>query len=1066
MALLAHSFAINVVAVLHTPRYSTFKMFDHLVLLGHSGATVFMGPPKYCVRYFRTHLGYSFPPKDNPADTLLDVITGKHTLEQEDLLGHELAAAMAGGGGGGGGARGGGGGGTPPWSPLAGVGGGDGKAAAAAAASGWGSGPGSPVSARGAMQQQGRSGGVGVASSAEYLADRWRAEGARWMRRARWRSAIQEVKARNRQSRAAAVRLRNIIHGVYRQMKSADELGGSGGGGVMDGGGGAAAIAAADAAGGGLSSKRRFRGDSSTDEENEEEEAVGVGVEVGDAAGGGYWWSHAGVGRGGSPAASDSPVAVAAATAAVATARADVRVLDKPPAPKQPPQPPPPQQQQQRDAVRMLAERTVGGAAVTVVAAVPAPPIGQDRGLGSQAPVLEAGLSHSAKWDENPLFVRSVHGGGGGGGGGSGRPPPPPQQQQQQLAAGHQLSAPALSPPPPPAPPPAMPLLPPPPQVPMIRTITSPGGPAAPARLQAAADDAPVAAVAPPGATAAVPPGGASPATGAGGGGGGAAADAPAADAAAPAGPGEVRHNGDKDGKVSCAQRCARWWRPAARDSPAAAGGLPPPPPPPPPGKVYLIRHAVAAEVTAGGSAKLLLRSNASRSHAGTNPDASNTNTNTIPHPNGGGAGGGLSGDRSAHGKASGAATGKGATAESGGGGGPAAGGTDRRGTAAPRSPMRRWWREVLDARRDVQLYWLLWRCALKAGRAFAPPTVLDMLFLQAAAFIVGAIQGTGWGLAAVPSNFIMAYLVLAVLSAVTHLRTFSANRTVQRYERMSGISVAASFAAAAAVDLGWVCLAPAVFMAIYYYLVLPQAPLYLLYTVGLMVCWWSSGLAYAIATSPVPPQNQLITTVIVTLILGAFLHGFNPSIRTARGTLLEAALALSYNRWAVEAATILEYREYWSYKWNEIMVIYYNYGLCGMDQKLQPLTSDGSGEALTPVAVLAFLRSARGFGPGACDDYVLTAALVLFGLGGGMRLLAYLQLRVGSEVLQALEAVGAAANKVARRVFQRLCVCSCGCCGCSGGGGGGGGGGWCAHREGRNGGVDTSTEHSSEEPV
>lgn len=40
--------------------------------------------------------------------------------------------------------------------------------------------------------------------------------------------------------------------------------------------------------------------------------------------------------------------------------------------------------------------------------------------------------------------------------------------------------------------------------------------------------------------------------------------------------------------------------------------------------------------------------------------------------------------------------------------------------------------------------------------------------------------QGTGWGLAAVPSNFIMAYLVLAVLSAVTHLRTFSANRTVQ----------------------------------------------------------------------------------------------------------------------------------------------------------------------------------------------------------------------------------------------------------------------------------------------
>ncbi len=42
------------------------------------------------------------------------------------------------------------------------------------------------------------------------------------------------------------------------------------------------------------------------------------------------------------------------------------------------------------------------------------------------------------------------------------------------------------------------------------------------------------------------------------------------------------------------------------------------------------------------------------------------------------------------------------------------------------------------------------------------------------------APQGAKWGLSAVPSNFVMAYLVLAVLSAVTHLRTFSVFRTVQ----------------------------------------------------------------------------------------------------------------------------------------------------------------------------------------------------------------------------------------------------------------------------------------------
>lgn len=50
----------------------------------------------------------------------------------------------------------------------------------------------------------------------------------------------------------------------------------------------------------------------------------------------------------------------------------------------------------------------------------------------------------------------------------------------------------------------------------------------------------------------------------------------------------------------------------------------------------------------------------------------------------------------------------------------------------------------------------------------------------QGAAFIVGVIQGSKWGLSAVPSNVVMAYLVLSVLSTVTHLRTFTTFRTVQ----------------------------------------------------------------------------------------------------------------------------------------------------------------------------------------------------------------------------------------------------------------------------------------------
>ncbi len=36
---------------------------------------------------------------------------------------------------------------------------------------------------------------------------------------------------------------------------------------------------------------------------------------------------------------------------------------------------------------------------------------------------------------------------------------------------------------------------------------------------------------------------------------------------------------------------------------------------------------------------------------------------------------------------------------------------------------------------------------------------------------------GTGWGLTGVPSNAVMCFVCLGVLSCVTHLRTFSLNR-------------------------------------------------------------------------------------------------------------------------------------------------------------------------------------------------------------------------------------------------------------------------------------------------
>ncbi|KAG2488202.1 hypothetical protein HYH03_013196 [Edaphochlamys debaryana] len=72
---------VNVVAVVHQPRYSTFELFDQVLLLGPTGRTVFHGPPRAALPYFAGVLGYGFPPHENVADTLLDIVAGKRYSE-------------------------------------------------------------------------------------------------------------------------------------------------------------------------------------------------------------------------------------------------------------------------------------------------------------------------------------------------------------------------------------------------------------------------------------------------------------------------------------------------------------------------------------------------------------------------------------------------------------------------------------------------------------------------------------------------------------------------------------------------------------------------------------------------------------------------------------------------------------------------------------------------------------------------------------------------------------------------------------------------------------------------
>jgi hypothetical protein len=70
------SSGMNVIMVIHQPRYTLYELFDSLLLLGVGGVTVYNGPPLLTERWFSKN-GFKMPPYDNMADFNLDVISGK-----------------------------------------------------------------------------------------------------------------------------------------------------------------------------------------------------------------------------------------------------------------------------------------------------------------------------------------------------------------------------------------------------------------------------------------------------------------------------------------------------------------------------------------------------------------------------------------------------------------------------------------------------------------------------------------------------------------------------------------------------------------------------------------------------------------------------------------------------------------------------------------------------------------------------------------------------------------------------------------------------------------------------
>ncbi|CAE8673647.1 unnamed protein product [Polarella glacialis] len=66
---------LTIICVIHQPRWAVFDCFTHLLLLGEGGRMVYSGQAKMSESYF-DDTGFRLPPRENPADWMIDIVCG------------------------------------------------------------------------------------------------------------------------------------------------------------------------------------------------------------------------------------------------------------------------------------------------------------------------------------------------------------------------------------------------------------------------------------------------------------------------------------------------------------------------------------------------------------------------------------------------------------------------------------------------------------------------------------------------------------------------------------------------------------------------------------------------------------------------------------------------------------------------------------------------------------------------------------------------------------------------------------------------------------------------------
>jgi len=156
--------------------------------------------------------------------------------------------------------------------------------------------------------------------------------------------------------------------------------------------------------------------------------------------------------------------------------------------------------------------------------------------------------------------------------------------------------------------------------------------------------------------------------------------------------------------------------------------------------------------------------------------------------------------------------------------------------------------------------------------------------------------------------NVLMSHLGLGLLSAVSSLRCFGADRPLFWREASHQLNILAYFLAKQCVDSFDVLLQCMVYLVTFFIIAMPPIPFEYYAVPGFLLSFVSSSWGYFISTI-VPPQSSQLAVVVTMLVLLGILGDPGKAADFIDGGVMEFIVAFSPTRWTVSMFTLQYYK-------------------------------------------------------------------------------------------------------------------------------------------------------------